>query len=89
MSNLTSDRPKCAFCPNFAFSTCDVHDKQRGESCALPICHQCRKRTFGVECCPKHYRAERSHQSKLAVTKQQSLFSIEGFYPQGGDAMKI
>jgi len=88
MSSVSTqqERPKCAFCPNFAFSTCDAWSKELGQVCALPICYQCRKRTFYVDCCPKHFRSERRRQSELAVTKQQNLFSQ--FELQGGEAMK-
>lgn len=76
MSNvLTQDeRPECALCPNYATAECDVYDKKRQTICQLPLCHLHKKRTFGVDCCPKHYRRERIRQNEIAVTKQQSLF---------------
>lgn len=71
----TNNRPKCALCRNYAVITCDVYDRRRQVICGMPVCHQHKKRTFGVDCCPKHYCGERDRQSKLAVTKQQDLFS--------------
>lgn len=70
-----NDRPKCALCRNYATAECDAYDNRLNQICKLPVCHQHKKRTFGVDCCPKHYRGERDRQSKLAVTKQQDLFS--------------
>jgi hypothetical protein len=67
-------RPGCAFCQNLATASCDVYDKKRKAICGLMLCHQHRHRTFGVDCCAKHYPSERAKQSEIAVTKQQSLF---------------
>lgn len=85
-SVLTQDeRPKCALCENYATAECDVYDKKRQAICGLFVCHQHKKKTFGVDCCPNHYRSERRRQSELAVTKQQNLFLQ--FELQGGEAM--
>lgn len=74
-------RPQCSFCGQYATAECDVY------GCGKLLCHQHRHRTFGVDCCAKHYPKERLRQSELAVTKQQNLF--EEIWATGGDAMKI
>lgn len=69
-----NDRPKCALCANYATGQCDAYDKKLNAICGLYTCHQHKRRTFGIDCCPKHIRTERNRQGELAVTKQQSLF---------------
>lgn len=67
-------RPKCALCQNYATAECDAYDKKRQQICGVLVCHQHKKRTFGVDCCPKHYRSERARQSQLTLDSQLSLF---------------
>lgn len=67
-------RPQCSFCKNYATAECDAYDKKRKEICKLLVCHQHKHRTFGVDCCPKHFRSERAHQAERAANSQQSLF---------------
>lgn len=69
-----NNRAKCALCEFWATATCDAYDKKRQSLCGLPICHQHKHRTFGVDCCPKHYRGERARQSQRAADSQQTLF---------------
>jgi hypothetical protein len=77
MSSKLKDDPraKCSMCPNYATAACDVY------GCGKLLCHQHKRRTFGVDCCPAHYPKERARQSEIAVTKQQSLFEEGGVPP--------
>ena len=69
-----NNRLKCVLCENYATATCDAYDTKRKDICRLPICHLHKKKTFGMDCCEKHYRSERARQSQHALDSQLSLF---------------
>lgn len=66
----------CAFCSNFAVSTCDCWNKDHGEICGKPICHKCRHRVSGIDHCPKHYRSKDAVITKAGRAKQTSIFEL-------------
>lgn len=72
------DNPRkgCDFCKNLAVSECDAWDKAFKQACRKLVCHKCRHRVSGIDCCPKHSRSKAVVTTKAGRAKQTSIFEI-------------